>query len=556
MSATSYQTILPNVERDCSAPPLCCCCRSPPRRPGAGPAARRSFRHPLLRYRPGHRWPPHDRHQRHGRQHPRSARPGQPPQGQHWINEPQRAPITAGEIGQVFGVAFDDATPPNIYVTATAAFGLHRTGDNAQWMPGMFGRRRSRRDLPARRGERLQADAVLRLTLNGRKNSGAALGNIAYDRWNKQFLVSDLETGMIHRFGLEGRDLGSFDHGTQGRTSFVDAQSGQSKSLKPIGFNPSSSANIANCQDKFDNTPDCWNIAESGRRVWGLGVWKGPNGETRLYYSVAIEPGSRRLRLERAAGRREAQHALVGAARSGRFVRSEPACGANPCCRISSPIRRTSRARAIAVRLPTSPSRPARAGRSCWSPSAAACAISASAGITRSPRRTKRAPSATSSTRPARGARWAVTTSATMTARGRRALHQRELRRRRHLRSGLFGRRPATGPADGFVWISGDKLCSPEGPCNAPASQQVQAQQVSMRGGAQSEYQPDDSEVHGAQGQPEDVYNALVPPSANAENAGTVNPVGPGQAYMVDIDVNIDASGNPIEVRTRRTTRP
>ena len=47
---------------------------------------------------------------------------------------------------------------------------------------------------------------------------------------------------------------------------------------------------IANCEGKFDTTAECWNIAESNRRVWGLGVWKGPNGETRLYYSVASSP--------------------------------------------------------------------------------------------------------------------------------------------------------------------------------------------------------------------------------------------------------------------------
>src|SRR5436309_1897628 len=62
--------------------------------------------------------------------------PRQPPTGQHWIDEPQRKPLTASEVGQVFGVALDDSNPPNIYLTATAAFGLHRTPDNAQWMPG------------------------------------------------------------------------------------------------------------------------------------------------------------------------------------------------------------------------------------------------------------------------------------------------------------------------------------------------------------------------------------------------------------------------------------
>ena len=32
-------------------------------------------------------------------------RPGDPPSGQHWIDEPQRMPVVAGEVGQVFGVA-------------------------------------------------------------------------------------------------------------------------------------------------------------------------------------------------------------------------------------------------------------------------------------------------------------------------------------------------------------------------------------------------------------------------------------------------------------------
>ena len=64
--------------------------------------------------------------------------PGRPPQGDHWVNEPQRSPVTASQVGQVFGVALDNDALPNIYLTATAAFGLHRTPDNAQWMqPGM-----------------------------------------------------------------------------------------------------------------------------------------------------------------------------------------------------------------------------------------------------------------------------------------------------------------------------------------------------------------------------------------------------------------------------------
>src|SRR5439155_13169186 len=45
--------------------------------------------------------------------------PGQPPQGTHWIHEPQRSPVTAGQIGQVFGVGLDDANPPNVYLAPT-----------------------------------------------------------------------------------------------------------------------------------------------------------------------------------------------------------------------------------------------------------------------------------------------------------------------------------------------------------------------------------------------------------------------------------------------------
>jgi hypothetical protein len=65
--------------------------------------------------------------------------PGKPPVGQHWIDEPQRQPVRAADVGQVFGVVLDDANPPNIYLSATAAFGLHRTSDSRDWMPGMWG---------------------------------------------------------------------------------------------------------------------------------------------------------------------------------------------------------------------------------------------------------------------------------------------------------------------------------------------------------------------------------------------------------------------------------
>jgi len=122
--------------------------------------------------------------------------PGQPPQGQHWLNEPQRNPVTAAQVGQIFGVALDDAGAPNIYVTSTSAFGLHRAASGGGWMDGMWGESGGPGTvytLSAANDYKPEIFATIRL--GSRDNTGAALGNIAYDRWNKQLFVSDLETG-------------------------------------------------------------------------------------------------------------------------------------------------------------------------------------------------------------------------------------------------------------------------------------------------------------------------------------------------------------------------
>src|SRR5215831_8311582 len=116
--------------------------------------------------------------------------PGQPPQGTHWIYEPQRSPVTAGQVGQVFGVVLDDANPPNVYLASTSAFGLHRSPNNAQWMPGMWGGQGGGPGtiyrLDAANG--YQPRPFVQIRLDGRPNSGPALGNIAYDRFNRQLL--------------------------------------------------------------------------------------------------------------------------------------------------------------------------------------------------------------------------------------------------------------------------------------------------------------------------------------------------------------------------------
>jgi len=216
--------------------------------------------------------------------------PDRPPQGQQWHDPPQRLPLTAAQVGQVFGITLDDQQPPNIYLSATSAFGLHRNTDNSDWMRGMWGSDGGPGTVWKLSASNHYAPQLFsNITLSERTNSGAGLGNIAYDRWNRQLYVSDLESGMIHRLSLaDGRDLGHYDHGIQGRGNFFDATNDTRQSLPPLEFNPATRARIDDCAfGYFSRTPACWNFADFRRRVWGLGVRRdGANGEVRLYYSV------------------------------------------------------------------------------------------------------------------------------------------------------------------------------------------------------------------------------------------------------------------------------
>ena len=197
--------------------------------------------------------------------------------------------VTAGEVGQVFGIAMDDNQPPNIYLTATSAFGLHRSADGSDWMTGQWGPGGGPGSiwvLEAANDYRPRLFA--NVTSDSRPNSGAALGNIAYDRWNKQLLVSDLETGMIHRFrASDVAELSRFDHGMNGRGTFTDAATGESRTLAPVAFDPTTGARIADCPSgAFAQHTSCWNIADFRRRPYGLGVRRDAGaGEVRLYYA-------------------------------------------------------------------------------------------------------------------------------------------------------------------------------------------------------------------------------------------------------------------------------
>jgi uncharacterized repeat protein (TIGR01451 family) len=207
------------------------------------------------------------------------------------LQAPKTFDVLAKDVGQVFGVALDDAAQPNIYLAATSAFGLNivsrgrdgqperrkKGGPGAGWMKGQFGL-----DLQGGPGAIYKVDGrtgvvtlFANVTLEGVPNPGASLGNLAYDSTHKQLFVSDLYTGMIHRFDLDGKELGVYDHGVTGLTA---------AKLPTVVFDPRNRPNIAG--DRFDSEkPDTWGFAPAARRVFGLAVHQG-----RLYYSVVSGP--------------------------------------------------------------------------------------------------------------------------------------------------------------------------------------------------------------------------------------------------------------------------
>jgi hypothetical protein len=202
---------------------------------------------------------------------------------------PETFDVFAKDVGQVFGLALDDQTAPNIYLAATSAFGLQIVGPGSGglperrkvggpgtiWMKGQFGL-----DLQGDPGSIYKVDGktgvvslFAKVMLNAVPNPGPALGNLAYDAAHKQLFASDLYTGMVHRFAIaDGSEPGPpYDHGVAGRNA---------ANLAPVPFNPGNRPNIA--ISKFDaENPDTWGLAPPERRVWGLAVHDG-----RLFYSA------------------------------------------------------------------------------------------------------------------------------------------------------------------------------------------------------------------------------------------------------------------------------
>ncbi|MEZ0211327.1 MAG: hypothetical protein ACAH27_00100, partial [Xanthobacteraceae bacterium] len=209
---------------------------------------------------------------------------GGPPRGQ-LVNVPKPYSVPAGQVGQVFGVALDDATPPNAYLAATSAYGLPIVGPDgrrlrqgapgATFMPGLFGQGGGPGSIWRVDGRSGQVSLFADVRLGGAPNTGAALGGLAFDPASKTVFAADRATGMIHGFRLDGRENGVFDHGVAGR---------QALGMEPVADAPTARADIT--QPGFEvERPETWGYAPAQRLVGGLAM----HGN-RLYYSVAEGP--------------------------------------------------------------------------------------------------------------------------------------------------------------------------------------------------------------------------------------------------------------------------
>ena len=462
--------------------------------------------------------------------------PGTAPMGQHWIDEPQRKFLTAEEVGQVFGIALDEQAPPNIFLTATSAFGLHRNADNSDWMTGMWGPGGGPGTIYKLDTETGYAPEVFaEVKLGERANTGASLGNISFDKTYNQLFVSDLETGMIHRFDAEnGAEKGTYDHGVQGRTAFTDVETSSSQSLPEIAFDPSTSAKYEDCEaGEFSKTPECWNYADFRRRVWGLGVRTvADTGEVRLFYTVW---GNQAFGNPDWAGAEDEQRNSmwsIGLGEDGAFDTS------------------TVRREFFLPDFQVDAERVAEVGYSHAVTDIAfpQCTqqnimLISERGAVRNPGMQFEAPF--SEPHESRMMRYELDESGNWLPVGRydignyKRADEGEPAMKANSSGGVtFGYGYTSewkidlSKPNGFAWSSGHALCSAktDGACFNPATGN----------------KDDTAEVHGIQGMPAEAFSEMVP-GANSEETDSTN-----QSYMIDLDINVDESGAPIEQEMAR----
>jgi len=209
---------------------------------------------------------------------------------------PQLLDIKARDVGQIFGLAFDTGAAngvPNLYAAATSKFGLQIVGGSdakgvptrlktgspgAKFMDGQFGGLAG-----AGPGSVYKLDGATGSVsvFANIANTGPSLGGIAIDAKSRSLYVSDLDSGIIHRFALDTADAAPatsgaamFDHGVSARPAQkleAIADDNRKLDLSSVAFKPAD--------------PATWGVTQAERRVEALAVHDG-----RLFYGVASGP--------------------------------------------------------------------------------------------------------------------------------------------------------------------------------------------------------------------------------------------------------------------------
>lgn len=218
------------------------------------------------------------------------SRLGGPASGQ-LVYTPPPFEVTAGQIGEVFGLTYDDGVRdgvpsgiPNLYAAATSLHGIEivtpdadddgrperqrRGAAGAVFMDGQFGTENG-----GGPGTIWKIDGIsgaVSKFADIDTNSGPGLGNLAFDPIHREFFASDLDTGLIHRMDPDGNLIDSFDHGVAGRPA---------RGLAPVADDGAVMDIQAAAFDSED--PKTWGYTQDERRVWAVSYHGG-----RLYYSV------------------------------------------------------------------------------------------------------------------------------------------------------------------------------------------------------------------------------------------------------------------------------
>ena len=320
---------------------------------------------------------------------------------------------------------------------------------------------------------------------------------------NRQLLVSDLETGMIHRLKIEdGSDLGHYDHGSEGRASFIDAASGGKQSL------PGGRLRSGEQPPASPTAPEGDFAAHAGmlelRRFPAAGVGLGAAArrpgrqEVRLFYAVWSSQGFGKPEFAGAADEESATASgRSPSAPDGDFDRDERQAGEFPAGllpRSTEDIKRAGRSNpGERHRIPGMRRRSDHAAR----PSAAASAIWASPPKARSHSRTQSRVLRFELDARAYGSRPAATTSATTIARTKSRRTCAPTLPAASISASATPTDWTIDPAkrNEWVWMTGDVLCSPFAPCFNPDTGKRE----------------DGSEVHGIQGTPRGAFDEVAP---------------------------------------------